>query len=204
MLYIIFVPYFEKLSSCGLIKTTEKKIGGGDIPLTFISLSNKRMIDKQFFVISLLVIFLLALSSYVYELSRTDQMDVVVESDRLKLEADFGEMRKQYAEMKHHVAELEGRLASAEAKQQVKVEPNVYTNHNGIITVVEEEPPKPPPKSPVLKVLVPKNMNDKPVAPIPVGGTKLSEEHVGAGQYTTCQMPEETRDINEFLQSTSF
>ena len=161
------------------------------------------MIDKTFFLYTLLVVFLIAGGSYLYEKRTTDAIldELELETDQSPiLQADLAALHKEYAALQRNLTRLKEQLNEKHdepiivQKETTQTDSPLVADQNGVITITQskfsnvdpDDPPAP------IQVMVPKQ--SAPTGPIPVGGvgTTLSEESIRPGTLTTCKLPEES------------
>ena len=161
------------------------------------------MIDKTFFLYTLLVVFLIAGGSYLYEKRTTDAIldELELETDQSPiLQADLAALHKEYAALQRNLTQLKEQLNEKHdepiivQKETTQTDSPLVADQNGVITITQskfsnvdpDDPPAP------VQVMVPKQ--SAPTGPIPVGGvgTTLSEESIRPGTLTTCKLPEES------------
>ena len=161
------------------------------------------MIDKTFFLYTLLVVFLIAGGSYLYEKRTTDAIldELELETDQSPiLQADLAALHKEYAALQRNLTRLKEQLNEKHdepiivQKETTQTDSPLVADQNGVITITQskfsnvdpDDPPAP------VQVMVPKQ--SAPTGPIPVGGvgTTLSEESIRPGTLTTCKLPEES------------
>ena len=161
------------------------------------------MIDKTFFLYTLLVVFLIAGGSYLYEKRTTDAIldELELETDQSPiLQADLAALHKEYAALQRNLTQLKKQLNEKHDepiivhKETIQTDSPLVADQNGVITITQskfsnvdpDDPPAP------VQVMVPKQ--SAPTGPIPVGGvgTTLSEESIRPGTLTTCKLPEES------------
>ena len=161
------------------------------------------MIDKTFFLYTLLVVFLIAGGSYLYEKRTTDAIldELELETDQSPiLQADLAALHKEYAALQRNLTRLKEQLNEKHdepiivQKETTQTDSPLVADQNGVITITQskfsnvdpDDPPAP------IQVMVPKQ--SAPTGPTPVGGvgTTLSEESIRPGTLTTCKLPEES------------
>ena len=161
------------------------------------------MIDKTFFLYTLLVVFLIAGGSYLYEKRTTDAIldELELETDQSPiLQADLAALHKEYAALQRNLTRVKEQLNEKHdepiivQKETTQTDSPLVADQNGVITITQskfsnvdpDDPPAP------VQVMVPKQ--SAPTGPMPVGGvgTTLSEESIRPGTLTTCKLPEES------------
>ena len=161
------------------------------------------MIDKTFFLYTLLVVFLIAGGSYLYEKRTTDAIldELELETDQSPiLQADLAALHKEYAALQRNLTRLKEQLNEKHdepiivQKETTQTDSPLVADQNGVITITQSKFPNIDPDDPPapVQVMVPKQ--SAPTGPIPVGGvgTTLSEESIRPGTLTTCKLPEES------------
>ena len=162
------------------------------------------MIDKTFFLYTLLVVFLIAGGSYLYEIQTTDAIldELELETDQSPtLQADLAALHKEYAALQRNLTQLREQLnekheeSIVTQKETTNTEKPLVADKNGVITIPQSKLPKfypDNPQAPVPQLVMPKKSG--PAGPVPVGGvgTTLSDDSIRPGTLTTCKLPEES------------
>ena len=160
------------------------------------------MIDKTFFLYTLLVVFLIAGGSYLYEKRTTDAIldELELETDQSPiLQADLAALHKEYAALQRNLTQLKEQLNEKHdepiivQKETTQTDSPLVADQNGVITITQSKFQNFDPDDPPAPVQVAPKLS-APTGPIPVGGvgTTLSEESIRPGTLTTCKLPEES------------